>query len=356
MNALFSEKQGRVADENAAPSASSFSPRAAPAAPIVRLEHFSFTYEGAARPALADLDLEVRPGEFVGVVGAEGSGRTTLFRVLNGSAPRHFRGEWGGRADVGGLDACEVGHAELGVFVASIFDDPDAQIVSLTVEEEVCFALVQRGLPSDIVAARMKEALAAVGLSGLERRATSSLSGGQKQRLVTASALALEPKLVLLDESTASLDPRGARGLYSLLRAKCQKKGLAVVAVERDLELLMEYADRVVAMESGRVVMDAGRRDIAPNSRLLKRIGVRLPAWIETVDALGAFGLLSAPLPATEAEAAARIVELLVASKARTTHPHAIPPTISPAPTGGSLTGNMEENLAESLAERELPA
>jgi energy-coupling factor transport system ATP-binding protein len=315
---------------------SAFPPRASPAAPIVRLEHFSFTYEGAARASLADLDLEVWPGEFVGVVGAEGSGRTTLFRVLNGSAPRHFPGTWSGSVGVGGFDACSVGHAALGSFVASIFDDPDAQIVSLTVEEEVCFALVQRGFSSDTVAARMREALAATGLSGLERRATSSLSGGQKQRLVTASALALEPSLVLLDESTGALDPRGAQELYALLGAKCGEKGLTVVAVERDLELLMDYADRVVAMESGRIVMDAGHRGVASHSRLLKRIGVRLPAWLDAVDALAASGHLAAPLPETEAEAVARIAELLKAGRMR-----------------GSAVPPAQE---ESLAERELPA
>lgn len=279
-------------------------------APLICLAHFSFTYEGAAAPSLTDINLEVRPGEFVGLVGAEGSGRTTLFRVLNGSASRHFRGEWSGVAEIGGLDACEVGHATLGEFVASIFDDPDAQIVSLTVEEEVCFALVQRGLPSDVVTSRMQGALAAVGLMGLERRSTSSLSGGQKQRLVTASALALEPKLVLLDESTSALDPRGARELYALLREKARERNLTVVAIERDLELLMDYADRVVALDSGRIVMDARRDDVARNSSILKRIGVRLPAWIEVVEALGARGLLSAPLPAMESEARRCLAEL----------------------------------------------
>jgi len=312
------------------------SPQISSVAPIVRLEHFSFTYEDATQPSLVDLNLEVRPGEFVGIVGAEGSGRTTLFRVLNGSAPRHFRGEWSGAAHVGGFDACEVGHATLGATVASIFDDPDAQIVSLTVEEEVCFALVQRGFPPELVSARMREALAAAGLAGLERRAAASLSGGQKQRLVTASALALDPKLVLLDESTASLDPRGARELYGLLRAKCSEKGLAVVAMERDLELLMGYADRIVALESGRIVMDVGRRGVAAHSRLLKRIGVRLPAWLEIVDALEASGHLAAPLPETEAEAVARMAELLKAGRMR----------------GPAIPSAQEE----SLAERELPA
>jgi energy-coupling factor transporter ATP-binding protein EcfA2 len=156
------------------------SPQASSVASIVRLEHFSFTYEDAARPSLVDLSLEVRPGEFVGVVGAEGSGRTTLFRVLNGSAPRHFRGAWSGRAEVTRLDACSVGHATLGATVVSIFDDPDAQIVSLTVEEEVCFALVQRGFPPELVSAQMREALAAAGRrhrQGLQNHAPCPLRG-----------------------------------------------------------------------------------------------------------------------------------------------------------------------------------
>jgi ABC-type multidrug transport system ATPase subunit len=204
------------------------------------------------------------------------------------------------------------------------------------VEEEVCFALVQRGFSSDTVAARMMESLAATGLSGLERRRTSSLSGGQKQRLVTASALALEPSLVLLDESTGALDPRGAQELYALLGAKCGEKGLTVVAVERDLELLMDYADRVVAMESGRIVMDAGHRGVASHSRLLKRIGVRLPAWLDAVDALAASG--------PPRGAASR-------NGSRGRRPH------RGAPQGGRMRGPAISPAQErSLAEREMLA
>jgi energy-coupling factor transport system ATP-binding protein len=273
---------------------------------MISIKDFSFTYQGRHEPALKNIRLSASPGQFIGVLGAEGSGRTTLFRVLNGSAPAHFPGSWTGTAMVGGLDACENGHAVLGEFTSSIFEDPDSQIVSLTVADEVGFALIQRGMPMAEVHQRVSEALAFTGLAGFEQRSTSSLSGGQKQRLVTATALALRPKLLLTDESASALDPRGARELYSLLSGFSRDHGVSVVAVERDLELLMEYADRILVMEAGRIVLDSKPGDMAVNIEILRRAGVRVPVWLSVVAILGEKGILG-KLPESEAAA----IELL---------------------------------------------
>lgn len=253
---------------------------------MISIRDFTFTYEGSDEPALKDINFIVAPGQFVGVLGAEGSGRTTLFRVINGSAPGHFRGSWKGTAMVGGLNACESGHSLLGEFTSSIFENPDSQIVSLTVEDEVGFAMIQRGMPMAEVKKRVSEALSFTGLSGLEQRTTSSLSGGQKQRLVTASALALQPKLILTDESASSLDPRGARELYSLLAGFSRNHGVTVVAVERDMELLMEYADRIIVMDGGRIILDAHPGSMAMNIKLLESAGIRVPVWLRVVSSL----------------------------------------------------------------------
>lgn len=280
---------------------------------MVRLRDFSFTYPGAASPALRRLTLDVGPGEFVGICGAEGSGRTTLFRVLNGSAVAHFRGAHTGTAMVGGLDACLVGHPALGAFTASIFDDPDSQIVSLTVEEEVGFALVQRGASQEETALRVAAALDEVGLGGFQSRATASLSGGQKQRLVLASALALDPRLVLLDESASALDPRGGRELYTLLGRLCRERGVAVVAVEKDLELLMEKADRIVVLDDGAVVMNGRPSELAAKPALLEAAGLRVPVWLKAVKLLADRGLVEA-IPGSEAEALSLMARLMEAA------------------------------------------
>src|SRR5512133_2164057 len=132
---------------------------------MIRIEALSFTYEDSKTPAIEGLCLHAGPGQIIGVAGAEGSGRSTLFRLLNGTAPRFFRGAVSGALSVCGLEPARIGHAAMGECVASIFDDPDAQIASLTVEEEASFGLVQRGMPIDESKARVSEALERVGLS-----------------------------------------------------------------------------------------------------------------------------------------------------------------------------------------------
>jgi len=280
-------------------------------APIVSLENFGFTYPNAAAPALSRISLSVAPGEFVGITGEEGSGRTTLFRALNGSAVRHYKGSRTGQAIIGGLDACTAGHATIGAFTASIFDDPDSQIVSLTAGEEVGFSLAQRGFSQAAIRERVEKALAEVGLSGFSRRSTSSLSGGQKQRLIAAAALALEPTLILLDESTSALDPRGKREFYDLLDRLRRENNVAIIAIERDLELLMERADRIVVLHEGYVLLDGKPRDMASSRHILRTAGLRLPAWMETVEILKSQGWLEGKAPESEAEAVALIAELL---------------------------------------------
>lgn len=253
---------------------------------MISIRDFSFTYKGSNEPALKDINFIVAPGQFVGVMGAEGSGRTTLFRVINGSASGHFHGSWEGTAMVGGLNACESGHPVIGEFTSSIFEDPDSQIVSLTVEDEVGFAMIQRGMPIEKVKKCVSQALSFTGLEGFGQRTTASLSGGQKQRLVTASALALRPKLILTDESASSLDPKGARELYSLLAGFSRNNNVTVIAVEKDMELLMEYADRIIVMDNGCIILDAHPGSMAININLLESAGIRVPVWLKLVSSL----------------------------------------------------------------------
>jgi len=279
---------------------------------MIHLERFSFTYAGSSRPALEDLTVHMARGEFVALVGPVNAGRTTLFRVLNGSAPTHFKGTYQGICRVGDLNPCEVGHIRMGECTASITGDPDSQIVSLTVEEEVGFALAQRGYDRAYIEKKVNESLKLVGLEGFQRRSTASLSGGQKQRLVIASALAVDPEVILLDECMASLDPKGARNLYNLLSGYCRAQEVTLVAMEKDLELVLPYADRIILMERGKILQDIGVKEVVEHTQCIAKIGVRVPAWMRIVGDLQERGILGTPLPATEEEAILRIREKIL--------------------------------------------
>lgn len=270
---------------------------------MIKLETLAFRYEDAENLALDGIILSAGPGRLVCVAGADRSGKTTLFRLLNGTAPRAFPGERSGTLLVGGLDPEAHGHSAIGALVTSVFDDPDSQIISLTVEEEVAFALVQRGTDFDEIRSRVTDALSRVGLSGFERRATGSLSGGQKQRLVMASALALKPRILLVDEGTSALDPEGARHFFTLIREMTVREGTTAIVIERDLELTLEFADEILVLHQGITAAQGAPGVITQNPELLKGLGLRLPAWLELCAELKARGALSGEIPASEREA-----------------------------------------------------
>jgi len=280
---------------------------------VIHLENVAFRYEDADNPALDGIDLHAGKGALVCVAGADRSGKTTLFRLLNGTAPRAFPGARSGTLTVGGIDPEERGHSAMGAIVTSVFDDPDSQIISLTVEEEVSFALVQRGIDFDEIKIRVADALGRVGLSGFEHRATGSLSGGQKQRLIMASALALRPRILLVDEGTSALDPEGARHFFSLVREMTDKEGTTAIVFERDLELMLETADRILVLHQGKTAAYGTPSEIAQNPELLKGLGLRLPAWLELSGELKRRGLFEGDLPSSESEALDALLPLVAA-------------------------------------------
>jgi energy-coupling factor transport system ATP-binding protein len=210
----------------------------------------TFTYPGATQPALDDVSLDVAAGEFVVLLGASGSGKSTLLRALSGLVPHFHGGRFSGRVTVDGHDTRVVRPAELAGTVATLFQDPEDQVVLTRVVAEVSFGLENLGVPPADIHPRALAALSAVGAEHLSERAVTELSGGELQRVCLASALALEPRLLLLDEPSSQLDRDAAEALFEHARAH----GCAVVVAEQRPELPLSHADRVVFLRDGRVV------------------------------------------------------------------------------------------------------
>jgi len=216
-----------------------------------------YTYPGAEEPALADVSLELWPGERVALLGSSGSGKSTLLRALAGLVPHFHGGRFAGRVEVAGRDTRRVRPAELAGTVASVFQDPEDQVVLTKAENEVAFGLENLGTPPRRIWPRVGEALAAVDAAHLAGRATRELSGGELQRVCLAAALALEPRLLLLDEPTSQLDPEGAETFLEAVSAL----GPAVVLSEQRAARALELADRVLYLEGGRLLLDAPVRE-----------------------------------------------------------------------------------------------
>jgi len=228
---------------------------------LAHAERVTFTYPGAASPALDDVSLAIDPGEVVLLLGASGSGKSALLRAFAGLVPHFHGGRFAGRVEVAGLDTRRHRPADLAGTVGTLFQDPEDQVVFARVENEVAFGLENTGTPPAEIRDRAVAALAAVGAEHLVGRLVAELSGGELQRVCLAATLALEPKLLLLDEPTSQLETEGAEGLLELACRLAAERGTAVIIAEQRPVRPLELCDRVVFLDCGRVVLDAPREE-----------------------------------------------------------------------------------------------
>ncbi len=249
---------------------------------IASFDRVSYIYPRAETFALKDVTLDIRQGEFLGLIGPTGAGKTTLCLACNGIAPQSFGGRFFGHVTVMGLDTLEHPISHLARRVGMVFEDPETQLTATTVENEVAFALENLCVPREEIRARIPRVLEAVRLDGLENRHPHELSGGQKQRLAIAAALAVEPALLVLDEPTAQLDPAGAREVFAVVRELNRALGMTVLLVSHAAEVLAEHADRVALLSGGMLRRVGTPDEIYGEVALLEAHRVRSPQVTST--------------------------------------------------------------------------
>lgn len=220
------------------------------------VQNLTFHYHTRKELALQDVNLQVNPGEILLLAGASGSGKTTLMRCINGLIPRTYHGEVEGQISVFGRPVREMSMAQLSQTVGTLLQDPERQIVASYVVNEVAFGLENLGLPRGEILRRVKETLAYLNISDLHDRETFQLSGGEKQKVALASVLAMHPRILLLDEPLASLDPASASEALQVFR-RLADDGIAVLVVEHRVEdVLSIRPERVAYMDNGKIVYD----------------------------------------------------------------------------------------------------
>jgi energy-coupling factor transport system ATP-binding protein len=259
------------------------------AEPLVRIESLSYRYPGAASECLSGIDLGIEAGELIVLAGRSGSGKTTLLRACCGLVPHYHGGAISGVLEVAGLDVRDHGPGELGGVVGLVAQDPETQVVSMTVRGELELPLEIRAESQAARARAVEEVALALGIPRLLDRTVDTLSAGELQRVALAAALVARPRLVLLDEPTSQLDPVAGDELIGLLRRLNEEWGMAVVLAEHRLERCLTAADRVVALADGRIAFDgppegfldwalAGDASLAtPGARLFDLAGLRPP-------------------------------------------------------------------------------
>jgi len=263
------------------------SPMAVGSDVVVHLQGVAFRYPDSDRDALHDVDLTIRRGEIVGIVGASGAGKSTLALVISGQIPAFVEGHLRGDVMVLGRSTRGRKASELAESVGIVYQDPEAQLYGLTVEEELAVGLENRNVPAAEIEERIRWALDVVGLrAALLTRSPYDLSGGEKQRVVIASVLALRPAVLVLDEPTSALDPGGKSTLYDLL-GRLAHGGVTVIVVEHDLERLVLQANRLIWLEDGTIRAIGSPAEVLGESYLDAATPLRLPQVTELARRLG---------------------------------------------------------------------
>lgn len=278
----------------------------------IRAEHLSYTYGGGTafeQPALRDVSFEIPDGQFVGLIGHTGSGKSTLIQHLNGLIRAT-----GGKLFVDDENIYEKGYnmRALRTKVGLVFQYPEHQLFEIDVFQDVCFGPKNMGLSKEEVEQRAKEALAMVGLTEkFYKKSPFELSGGQKRRVAIAGVLAMKPKVLVLDEPTAGLDPRGRDEILDRVKALNSEWGLTVILVSHSMEDVAKYADRLLVMSGGEKRFDGTPKEVFKHYEELEELGLSAPQVSYLVQRLRRAGMPLSDEITTVAEARDALRELL---------------------------------------------
>ena len=245
---------------------------------IIKIEDLTVQYLEQEENALDKISLEVEEGEFVAILGSHGAGKTTLCLSINGIVPNMINADMFGKIEVAGEIPPNIPVRELASKVGSVFDNPEFQMSQLTVFEEVALGLQNLGVDKDTIIENITTSLELVGLAGFEERSPFEISGGQQQRLAMASALSMKPQILVLDEPTSNLDPIGKEEVFTVTRKINQEEGLTVIIAEHEVEVIAEYADKVILLEQGKITQVGTPEELFPNIvDIQSNVGVRIP-------------------------------------------------------------------------------
>jgi energy-coupling factor transporter ATPase len=278
---------------------------------IIEATGLTYTYPGGSKPSITGVSIKIEKGEFVLITGPSGCGKTTICRCFNGLIPHFYQGEMKGEITVAGMKIVDHPIYELAKHVGLVFQNPENQLFALSVEKDVAFGLENLGTPRETMREKVDWALEMTQIYDLRDRAPHELSGGQQQRVAIASVLAMQPEVIVLDEPTSFLDPLSARRIFEVIHQLNRNLGITVVLVEHRLDLTAKYANHIIVMNDGKVVLDGDPREIL-QSEETRLIGVGIPKATLLYQALLKSGMkLDGKLPLDSEEMATMLKEAL---------------------------------------------
>lgn len=238
---------------------------------MIELKNVSFKYELQEEKTIKNLDLYVKQGEFVGIIGKNGSGKTTLCNIIRGIIPDFVQGEITGSISIDNKNINDIERGEMAELVGFVFQNPFSQIsgIKKTVFEEIAYGLENLGVPREEIRQRVTDVIKLLKIEDLQDKNPNELSGGQSQRVAIASIIVMNPKVLIFDEPTSQLDPLGTEEIFDILKLlKSQNK--TIILVEHKIDLIAEYADRVVVMDDGEIIFNGETHEVLSNDKIEK--------------------------------------------------------------------------------------
>lgn len=286
---------------------------------IAFLENVSYQYPRSTEPVLSEINLTIKKGEFFGLIGPTGAGKTTFCCALNGIVPQFYGGRFFGKIEIAGLDTLEHPISVLAKHVGQVFEDPETQLIATSVENEIAFALENLKVPREEIMLRIPRVLEMVRLEGTEKKHPAELSGGQKQRLAIAAALAAQPDLLILDEPTSQLDPVGANEVFSTVSELNKELGMTILMCSHASEEMAEYASRIGLLAKGKLEAIGTPDEIYANIPLLINNDLRVPQVASTFYSIKQNNIPIPSVPVRLGEAKQALSDLVNSSVALNT-------------------------------------
>ena len=241
----------------------------------IQVSNLTFTYESAKTPVLNNISLDIQPGEFIIVTGPSGSGKSTLARCLTGFIPNEYPGHFYGTITIEGFDTQTHAIRHLARLISLIQQDPDSQLVTLQVQNEVAFGLENFQTTPDTIQPKIHKALSAVNATNLYQRSTHTLSGGEKQKVVIASFLGLQSPILIFDEPTARLDLQTTKEVINSME-RLHQQGITIIVIEHRIQPFLNLASRIVIMNEGQINYDGTPHQLAAEPKLLLDLGITI--------------------------------------------------------------------------------
>lgn len=253
---------------------------------LINIKNASYSYD-QSNLALKNVNLTINSGEKVAILGENGAGKSTLFQLFNGLIIPDK-----GKVIVDGLEINKKNLLKIRSKVGMIFQDSDDQLFNSTVHQEIAYGLMNMGIKGQKLEASIKWALRAVGIENYEKRSPFNLSGGEKKRVALASVLAMKPKVLVLDEPTAALDPRGVSQIVKLLNYINSKLNITLIFATHDVDIVPLLADRIYLLNKGEIVLSGTTKEVFSNKKVIRDIGLRLPRIAHLAEILEKDGVI----------------------------------------------------------------